>query len=83
MLNRRGLITGLISFVAAPAIVRAASLMPIKVFDKTWYVCDWGDDCWPGTANQPFYSFWKAMSATAPGDTVYIGGAKLGGGLLQ
>lgn len=30
MLNRRGLITGLVSFVAAPAIVRAASLMPVK-----------------------------------------------------
>ena len=29
-LSRRGLITGLISFVAAPAIVRAASLMPVK-----------------------------------------------------
>jgi hypothetical protein len=31
MINRRGLITGLISFAAAPAIVRAASLMPVKV----------------------------------------------------
>ena len=31
MLNRRGLITGLIAFTAtAPAIVRAASLMPVK-----------------------------------------------------
>lgn len=30
MINRRGLITGLISFVAAPAIVRAESLMPVK-----------------------------------------------------
>ena len=30
MLSRRGLITGLISFAAAPAIVRAASLMPVK-----------------------------------------------------
>jgi hypothetical protein len=30
MLSRRGLITGLISFVAAPAIVRASSLMPIR-----------------------------------------------------
>ena len=30
MINRRGLITGLISFVAAPAIVRASSLMPVK-----------------------------------------------------
>lgn len=31
MLTRRGLITCLISLVAAPAIVRAASLMPVKV----------------------------------------------------
>lgn len=30
MINRRGLITGLISFMAAPAIVRAESLMPVK-----------------------------------------------------
>lgn len=30
MINRRGLITGLISFVTAPAIVRASSLMPVK-----------------------------------------------------
>jgi len=31
MINRRSLITGLISFVAAPAIVRAESLMKVKV----------------------------------------------------
>lgn len=30
MLTRRGVITGLISLVASPAIVRAASLMPVK-----------------------------------------------------
>jgi hypothetical protein len=30
MLNRRSLITGLISLVAAPAIVRAGSLMPVR-----------------------------------------------------
>ena len=29
-LSRRSLITGLISLVAAPAIVRAGSLMPVK-----------------------------------------------------
>jgi hypothetical protein len=29
-MNRRGFITGLISLVAAPAIVRASSLMPVK-----------------------------------------------------
>lgn len=31
-LSRRSLITGLISLVAAPAIVRAGSLMPVKVW---------------------------------------------------
>ena len=31
MINRRGLITGLISLAAAPAIVQASSLMPVKV----------------------------------------------------
>ena len=30
MISRRSLITGLISLVAAPAIVRAGSLMPVK-----------------------------------------------------
>ena len=28
--TRRGLITGLVSLVAAPAIVRASSIMPVK-----------------------------------------------------
>lgn len=32
ILSRRSLITGLVSLVAAPAIVRASSLMPVK----TW-----------------------------------------------
>ena len=35
-LSRRGLITGLISFVAAPAIVRAASLMPVKALPRSY-----------------------------------------------
>ena len=30
MIGRRSFITGLVSLVAAPAIVRAASLMPVK-----------------------------------------------------
>ena len=30
MTSRRGFITGLISFVAAPAIVRASSIMPVR-----------------------------------------------------
>lgn len=35
MINRRSLITGLISLAAAPAIVRASSLMPVKVVTPT------------------------------------------------
>lgn len=31
MINRRSIITGLISFVAAPAIVQASNLMPVKM----------------------------------------------------
>jgi hypothetical protein len=31
-INRRSLITGLISLVAAPAIVRAANIMPVRSF---------------------------------------------------
>ena len=34
VINRRSLITGLISFVAAPAIVRVESLMPVKVIKQ-------------------------------------------------
>jgi hypothetical protein len=32
ILSRRSLITGLASFVCAPAIVRASSIMPVKAF---------------------------------------------------
>jgi len=32
-IGRRGFITGLISLAAAPAIVRASSLMPVKVME--------------------------------------------------
>lgn len=37
MINRRGLITGLISLAAAPAIVRYSSLMPVKVIEPVIY----------------------------------------------
>lgn len=36
LLNRRKLITGLISLVAAPAIVRVSSLMPVKTMLPSW-----------------------------------------------
>lgn len=35
-LSRRSLITGLASFVAAPAIVRAASIMPVKAWEPLY-----------------------------------------------
>lgn len=38
MTTRRSFITGLISFVAAPAIVRAGSLMPVKVMERYNFV---------------------------------------------
>lgn len=37
MIGRRGFITGLVSLVTAPAIVRAGSLMPVKqMIDTGW-----------------------------------------------
>lgn len=33
-LNRRGLLTGIIALCAAPAIVRAGSIMPVKVMPE-------------------------------------------------
>ena len=34
--SRRSFITGLVSFVAAPAIVKASSLMPVKSLDNEY-----------------------------------------------
>ena len=39
-MNRRGFVTSLVSFIAAPAIVRASSLMPIKSLDRWWFTAD-------------------------------------------
>ena len=35
-ISRRKLITGLVSLVAAPAIVRVSSIMPVKAIDPEW-----------------------------------------------
>lgn len=37
MIGRRGFITGLVALVAAPAIVRAGSLMPVKIMIEPVY----------------------------------------------
>lgn len=44
-LSRRGLLTGLTAFLAAPAIVRAGSLMPVKAWNEPMAIVgytDWG-----------------------------------------
>jgi hypothetical protein len=38
--NRRAFITGLVSLLAAPAIVRASSLMPVKVMLPHYHIGD-------------------------------------------
>lgn len=43
-LNRRSLITGMISLVAAPAIVRAGNLMPVKVMAAEPLSWNWEGD---------------------------------------
>lgn len=49
MIERRSFITGLIALVAAPAIVRAGSLMPVKIIDIydtrcIWHYCIGSDE---------------------------------------
>lgn len=45
MISRRSLITGLIAFAVAPAIARAASLMPVKVIEPI-YPMRYAPDVW-------------------------------------
>lgn len=40
MFNRRGLITGLAALVAAPALVKASSLMPLRGEKLAWRPCE-------------------------------------------
>lgn len=44
--TRRGLITGLASLLVAPAIVRASSLMPVKVMTNSTLDLHWQDMTW-------------------------------------
>ena len=40
VLPRRKFLTGLFGLVAAPAIVKAANIMPVKVVKPKWYLSD-------------------------------------------
>lgn len=74
MINRRSLITGLISLVAAPAIVRVANIMPVKqmltldIADVEWAVM-------PPNANWHL-SFWCSGRDWKMGDVVEMHGQR-------
>ena len=40
ILPRRKFLTGLFGLVAAPAVVKAANIMPVKVIEPKWYLSD-------------------------------------------
>jgi hypothetical protein len=40
LMPRRKFLTGLFGLVAAPAIVKAANIMPVKVIKPKWYLHD-------------------------------------------
>jgi hypothetical protein len=71
-IHRRSLITGLISFVAAPAIVRATSLMPVKriiPINVNYWISPDGRDDWPRDPAHPFKTIKRAMDlAYGPSD---------------
>lgn len=78
MLSRRGLITGLVSLVAAPAIVRGASLMPVKVMEPTPVWID--SPIYSGTdinvllQAQQRLNRWKSAMLSRDGHTYFIDG---------
>ena len=40
LMPRRKFLTGLFSLVAAPAIVKAANIMPVRVIEPKWFLSD-------------------------------------------
>lgn len=40
LMPRRKFLTGLFGLVAAPAVVKAANIMPVKVIKPKWYLAD-------------------------------------------
>ena len=40
IMPRRKFLTGLMGLVAAPAVVKAASIMPVKVTQPKWYLAE-------------------------------------------
>ena len=40
IMPRRKFLTGLFGLIAAPAVVKAANIMPVKVIEPKWYLAD-------------------------------------------
>jgi hypothetical protein len=40
LIPRRKFLTGLFGLIAAPAVVKAANIMPVKVIEPEWYLND-------------------------------------------
>jgi len=40
LMPRRKFLTGLFGLVAAPAVVKAANIMPVKVIEPKWYLAE-------------------------------------------
>jgi len=40
LMPRRKFLTGLFGLVAAPAVVKASNIMPVKVIEPKWYLAD-------------------------------------------
>jgi hypothetical protein len=77
-LGRRAFIRGLAIAVAAPAIVRASSLMaidsgPLVYAPRTFWLARDGSDLNPGTYDRPFGSIARAMAQLVrAGDTLIV-----------
>lgn len=65
MIGRRGFITGLISLVAAPAIVRVSSIMPVKAIPLNELTLKELDQYWLALAekavNPPYGTMMHAL----------------------
>lgn len=78
ILSRRSLLTGFTALLAAPAIVRASSLMPVKAFAEEGFVPYMGPVqfdrvLWVAAGGSgDYYTLHGAMQDAKPGDTIML-----------
>ncbi len=83
--SRRGFITGLISLVASPAIVRVASLMPVKQMLPAPFTYIYGPPTWLGDGVVPVHQvYFKGRMYFIAGNDAIVHWEKLPeGGIWQ